>query len=95
MEMGCTPMGAETGDPRVRRLDPRSAVEALVVTLTGAGSSGSGGDVGEGQSGIPPRDPTSGKAPAVEEGIPSEAHVERVEFVRPVGHEPITSSDLA
>lgn len=60
----------------------------------GSSSSGGGGD----RSGQPLRDPRSGKDQMVEEEIPREAHVERVEFVPPVGlssHEFIMSSDLA
>lgn len=52
---GRTPMGAEAAGPRVRQLDLRSGVEALVVSrggLAGADSSGSGGGGGgDAQSG--------------------------------------------
>lgn len=40
MEEGCTPVVTAPGDPQVRRLDPQSDIEALVVTrgdLAGAG----------------------------------------------------------
>ncbi|KAI8538178.1 hypothetical protein RHMOL_Rhmol09G0081900 [Rhododendron molle] len=97
MELG--PMG-----PRVSQMDPRSGVEHSVVTSlgsTGAGASSSGGAEGYDGSGQSPRDPTSGKVAMVaEESIPIErpAHIERVEFMPPVGsssHEPTMSSDLA
>lgn len=95
------PVVTETGDLQVRRLDPRSDVEALVVTRggsAGAGSSGSDGGNGEGLIELPLSGPESSKAPMVEGEPQREAHVERVEFVSPAGsssHAPIMSGDLA
>ncbi|KAI8550676.1 hypothetical protein RHMOL_Rhmol06G0126300 [Rhododendron molle] len=101
VDQGRRPMGFIIGGPQVHRLDPQSGVEGLVVTSGGlgeAGGSSSSGGVGGDRSGLPPRDSTSGKDSMVEEEIPRVAHVERVEFMPPVGtssHEPIMSSDLA
>lgn len=98
---GHTPMGITTGGPQVRRLDSRSCVEGLVVTglgSVGASGSGSGGGSGDDRSGLPLKDPASGKDPMVVEETQRAAHVERVEFIPHVGssrHDPITSSDLA
>lgn len=100
VEVGRTPVGAESGVPQVQPLDPVSGVAGSVVTggcLGGVGGSSSSGGGGEGQTGLPPRGPESFKDSMVEEDVLREAHTERVEFIQPVGscsHEPIMSSDL-
>ncbi|KAI8547406.1 hypothetical protein RHMOL_Rhmol07G0193100 [Rhododendron molle] len=103
VELGRTPVDPGPKGPRVSQMDPRSSVEDSVITgmgsigTGGSGSSGAGEDDGSGQ---PPRDPASGKSPmAIEDDVPVErpTHIERVEFMPPVGsssHEPTMSSDL-
>ncbi|XP_058180112.1 uncharacterized protein LOC131298653 [Rhododendron vialii] len=104
-EVGRTPGSVGTGGPRVRRLDPRSGVEGLVITglgSPGAGGSGSGSGSGSGngggQPGTPPRDPARGKGPVVKEGVSGEVPMEEVEFMPAVGssaHVLITRGDFA
>lgn len=97
-EEGRTPVGLDTGGPRVHRLDFQSEVEGLLVTGVASARAGDSGSGSGGRPRSPPRGSERGKDPMVEEEVPRAAHVERVKFMPPVGsssHEPIMSSDLA
>ncbi|XP_058181267.1 glycine-rich protein DOT1-like [Rhododendron vialii] len=96
-----TPGSVVMVGPLVRRLDPSSGVEGVVITSlgsAGAGGSGSGsGDDGD-RPETPVRDPARGKGPVVEEGASGEVPVGEVEFRSAVGssaHVPITQGDFA
>ncbi|XP_058223159.1 uncharacterized protein LOC131332865 [Rhododendron vialii] len=96
-----TPGSVVIVGPRVRRLDPSSGVEGLVITgLASVGTGGSGNGSGDdgGRPETPVRDPARGKGPVVEEGVSGEVPMEGVEFRPAVGssvHVPITRGDFA
>ncbi|XP_058223022.1 uncharacterized protein LOC131332742 [Rhododendron vialii] len=83
-----TPGSVVIVGPQVRRLDPSSGVEGVVITglgSAGAGGIGRGSGDDGGRPGTPPRDLARGKGPVVEEGVSGEAPVEGVEFRPDVG----------
>lgn len=101
VEEGRTPVGAETGGPRVSHFNLRSGVESLVITrggLGGVGGSSNGGGGGDDRPVSPSRDPTRGKGVVAAKESLREVPVERPESVPAVGssgHEPISKSDFA
>ncbi|XP_058200612.1 uncharacterized protein LOC131315520 [Rhododendron vialii] len=99
--MRCTPGSVVIVGPQVRRLDPSSGLEGVVITGLGsaeAGGSGRGsGDDGD-RPETPVRDPARGKGPVVKEGASGAVPMEEVEFRPAVGssvHVPITRGDFA